>query len=84
MNAVDDSRHSSFSTVPIRIDPHSRAYTYDMLEFIFQLLTIYLFFATPCFASWIANGGKWEDVGIPVIGSVLFAIVFIPLVFLLA
>jgi hypothetical protein len=55
-----------------------------MLEFIFQLLAIYLFIATPCFAGWIANGGKWEDVGIPVFGSILLAIVFIPLVFLLA
>jgi hypothetical protein len=58
MNAVAHPRHSSFSTVPIRIGPHGRAYTDNMLEFIFQLLAIYLFVATPCFAGWIANGGK--------------------------
>jgi hypothetical protein len=80
MNAVDHPRHSSFSTVPIRIGPHGRAYTYDMLEFIFQLLTIYLFFATPCFAGWIANGGKWEEVGIPIICSIFPSVIYILLI----
>ncbi len=55
-----------------------------MLEFIFQILAIYLFAAVPLFAGWIANGGKWEDVGIPAIGSVLLAGVFTLLVFFLA
>ena len=44
-----------------------------MLEFLFQLLAIYLFAATPWFAGWIANGGKWEDVGIPILGSIFLA-----------
>jgi hypothetical protein len=55
-----------------------------MLEFLFQLLAIYLFAATPCFAGWIANGGKWEEVGIPAIGSILLASIFTLLVFFLA
>jgi hypothetical protein len=42
---------------------------------IFQLLTLYLFIETLCFAGWIAKQGN---------GSILPAIVFIPLVFLLA
>jgi len=44
-----------------------------MLVFLSQLLAIYLFAATPCFAGWVANGGKREDVGIPIISSMLLA-----------
>lgn len=47
-----------------------------MLESIFQVLAVYLFAATPCFAGWIANGGKREDVGIPIIGSILLSLLF--------
>jgi len=54
-----------------------RYITYNdrMLNFIFKLLTIYLFFATPFFAGWIANGGKREDVAIPIVGSLIFSVV---------
>jgi hypothetical protein len=48
-------------------------YNRCMLEFVFQLLAIYLFSAIPCFAGWIANGGKWEDIAIPVIGSIFLS-----------
>jgi len=37
---------------------------------------VYLFAATPCFAGWIANGGKREDVGIPIVASLLLSVVF--------
>jgi hypothetical protein len=47
-----------------------------MFYFIFQLLTIYVYLAIPCFAGWIANGGKREDVNTPIIGSILFAGIF--------
>lgn len=47
-----------------------------MLESIFQILAVYLFAAAPCFAGWIANGGKREDVGIPIIGSILLSLLF--------
>ena len=52
-----------------------------MLEAIFQLLAVYLFSATPCFAGWIANGGKWEDVGIPVVASIVLTLVFLFLLY---
>lgn len=45
-----------------------------MLDSIFQILALYLFAATPCFAGWIANGGKWKDIDIPIICSVLLAL----------
>jgi hypothetical protein len=47
-----------------------------MLEPIFQILAVYFFAATPCFAGWIANGGKREDIGIPIIASILLALLF--------
>jgi len=47
-----------------------------MLESVFQVLAVYFFAATPCFAGWIANGGKREDVGIPIVCSVLLALLF--------
>jgi len=47
-----------------------------MLEAIFQILAVYLFAATPCFAGWIANGDKREDVGIPIVVSLLLSVVF--------
>jgi len=52
-----------------------------MLESIFQILSVYFFAATPCFAGWIANGGKREDVGIPIILSILLALLFGALIF---
>jgi hypothetical protein len=55
-----------------------------MLEFLFQLLAIYLFAATPWFAGWIANGGKWEDVGIPILGSIFLALILIPMIYFFA
>ena len=55
-----------------------------MLNFLFQLLTLYLFAATPCFAGWMANGGTREDIGIPILGSVLLTLMFLPLVFFFA
>lgn len=45
-----------------------------MLEPVFQALALYLFAATPCFAGWIANGGKREDIGIPLIASLLLTL----------
>jgi hypothetical protein len=84
MDAADCLRHPSFKIIPIQINFYSQAYNFGMLEFIFQLLPSFLFAATPCFAGWIANGGKWEDVGIPAIGSILFASVLTLLFFFLA
>ena len=55
-----------------------------MLEFLFQLLAIYLFAATPWFAGGIANGGKWEDVGIPMLGSIILAFILMPLIYFFA
>ena len=55
-----------------------------MLEFLFQLLALYLFAATPWFAVWIANGGKWEDVGIPILGSIFLALILIPMIYFFA
>ena len=52
-----------------------------MLEFLFQLLAIYLFAATPWFAGWIANGGEWEDVGIPILGSIFLALILLPMIY---
>ena len=53
-----------------------------MLESIFQVLAVYLFAATPCFAGWIANGGKREDIAVPIICSVLLALLFGALIIL--
>ena len=52
-----------------------------MLESVFQVLAVYLFAATPCFAGWIANGGKREDVGIPIVASLLLSVVFEVLIY---
>lgn len=38
---------------------------------VFQILAVYLFAATPCFAGWIANGGKREAIRIPIAGSIM-------------
>jgi hypothetical protein len=56
-----------------------RVYNYFMLESVFQILAVYLFAATPCFAGWIANGGKREDVGIPILASIFLSLLFIVL-----
>ena len=53
-----------------------------MLESVFQVLAVYFFAATPCFAGWIANGGKREDVGIPILLSILLSLLFGALIFL--
>lgn len=53
-----------------------------MIESLFQLLAIYIFAALPCFAGWIANGGKREAIGIPIICSVLLALLFGSLIIL--
>jgi hypothetical protein len=47
-----------------------------MLESAFQILGLYFFAATPCFIGWIANGGKREDIGIPIICSILLFLLF--------
>lgn len=47
-----------------------------MLESVFQILAVYLFAAMPCFAGWIANDGKREDIGIPILGSILLSLLF--------
>jgi hypothetical protein len=47
-----------------------------MIESLFQLLAIYIFATLPCFAGWIANGGKREDIGIPIFASILFSLLF--------
>jgi len=54
-----------------------------MLESVFQILAVYLFAATPCFAGWIANGGKREEIGIPIVCSLLLFLVFGFLIFLM-
>ena len=59
-----------------RIPLHDFVYNPTMLESVFQVLAVYLFAATPCFAGWIANGGKREDVGIPIFLSLLLSVVF--------
>ena len=59
-----------------RIPLHDFVYNPTMLESVFQILAVYLFAATPCFAGWIANGGKREDVGIPIVASLLLSVVF--------
>ena len=51
-------------------------YIPTMLESVFQALAVYLFAATPCFVGWIANGGKREEVGIPIAASLLLSVVF--------
>lgn len=48
-----------------------------MIESLFQLLAIYIFAALPCFAGWIANGGKREDIGIPILASILLSLLFV-------
>jgi len=52
-----------------------------MFNFISQLLAIYLFSATPFFAGWIANGGRREDVAIPIVGSLVFSLVLLLFLF---
>jgi len=52
-----------------------------MLNFLFQLLALYLFAAIPWFAGWIANGGKREDVEIPIFGSIFLIAILMPVVF---
>ena len=52
-----------------------------MLESVFQILAVYFFAATPCFASWIANGGKREDIGIPIFASVFLSLLFGALIY---
>ena len=47
-----------------------------MIESVFQILAVYFFAATPCFAGWIANGGKKEDIGIPIFASVFLSLLF--------
>ncbi len=42
------------------------------MNFISQLLAMHLFSATPIFAGWIVNGGRREDVVIPIVGSFVF------------
>ena len=56
-------------------------YNRTMLESIFQILAVYFFAATPCFASWIANGGKREDIGIPIFASVFLSLLFGALIY---
>lgn len=58
------------------IDFYPLVYNHIMLESVFQILAVYLFAATPCFAGWIANNGKREDVGIPILASVLLSLIF--------
>jgi hypothetical protein len=53
-----------------------------MLESVFQILAVYFFAATPCFAGWIANGGKRDDIGLPIICSVLLSLLFVFLILL--
>jgi hypothetical protein len=43
-----------------------------------------LFAAIPCFAGWIANGGKRVDVGIPILGSVLLDALLMLLIYFFA
>ena len=57
-------------------------YNSIMLESVFQVLAVYLFAATPCFAGWIANGGRREDIGLPVFTSLLLSALFGVLLFL--
>lgn len=52
----------------------SLACNHAMLEPVSQALALYLFAATPRFAGWIANGGKREDIGIPLIASLLLTL----------
>jgi len=66
------SCHCKRSHISLR-DP---VYNPIMLEAVFQVLAVYLFAATPCFAGWIANGGKREDIGIPIVISLLLSVVF--------
>ena len=49
------------------------------LDFIIQILALYLFAAIPCFAGWVANGGKRDDIEIPIAGSVMLFLLFIVL-----
>lgn len=58
------------------VDFYPLVYNHAMLESVFQILAVYLFAATPCFAGWIANGGKREDVGIPILASVFLSLLF--------
>jgi len=66
-----------------RIPLHDFVYNPTMLESVFQVLAVYIFAATPCFAAWIANGGKREDFGLPVITSMLLFALFGVLIYFL-
>ena len=55
-----------------------------MLIFLSQLLAVYLFAATPCFAGWIANGGKRKDIGIPILGSIFLDILLMLMIYFFA
>lgn len=69
------SNHKNQSQL-LTITRRDLVYNRGMLESVFQILAVYLFAATPCFAGWIANGGKREDVGIPIFASILLSLVF--------
>ena len=60
---------------------YSLVYNHNMLESVFQILAVYFFAATPCFAGWIANGGKKEDIGIPIFASVFLSLLFGALIY---
>ena len=57
-------------------------YNHNMLNFVLQILALYLFAAIPCFAGWIANGAKKDDIGIAIVGSLLVFLLFGVLLFL--
>jgi hypothetical protein len=61
---------------------HYFVFNRTMLDYVFQFLAVYLFAAMPCFAGWIANGGKREDIEIPIVTSILLSLVFGVLIFL--
>jgi hypothetical protein len=84
MDAADYLWHPSFRTIPVQLSFYGQAYNHRVLNFLFQLLAIYLFAATPWFAGWIANDGKWQDVGIPIVGSIFLFVVLMFLIFFFA
>lgn len=55
-----------------------------MIDDVFQFLALLIFASLPWFAGWIANGGKREDIGIPIIGSVVLTVVFLFLIYVFA
>jgi hypothetical protein len=66
----------TFRSQPAIVSMYILLYNPIMLESIFQILAVYLFAAMPCFPGWIANGGKREDVGIPIVASLLLSLLF--------